>query len=133
MREGNPLRVGSSPCLWEFPGEEFELRVSGPVPFEDLRDFVRERESEGWKVCGCEPVSLPEDAMVNAAELDRPAPPRRRSWTFEIPRAMDDGMDPPAAKRREPDGALVDSVLPYLDEGVRPHRQKYLLILGRWR
>lgn len=133
MREGDPRRAGSSPCLWEFPGEDYEVRVFGPIPIEEMRDFVRERESEGWQVCGCEPVSLPEDVMVDGTELDRPSPPRRRMWTFDIPKPMDDGLDPPAPKLRESDGSPVDSIPPYLEEAVRRHRQQVLIVLGRWR
>ncbi len=132
MREGNPGNVGVYPHEWSFPGPDYEIKVVGPVPFEELKDFVRERESEGWEVFGCEPSSLSEDVMVDTTELDRPSKAKRGPWTFDIPKTMDDGLDPPAPKLREADGTPVESIPPYLDEGVKTHRQKYLIVLRRW-
>lgn len=132
MREGNPYNVGSYPHELTYPGEDYEIKVFGPVPFEDLRDFVREMGSDGWEVFGCEPACLPEDVMVNKTELDRPSKAKRRPWTFDIPKTMDDGLDPPAPKLREPDGVPVESIPPYLDGGVKPYRQRYILVMRRW-
>jgi len=132
MREGNPSNVGACPHEWSFPGPDYELKVFGPIPVEELRDFVREKESDGWEVFGCGPASLPEDVMVNKVELDRPSRPKRQPWTFDIPKTMDDGLDPPAPKLRETDGVPVESIPPYLDEGVKPYRQRYLVVLRRW-
>ncbi len=132
MSGGNPYNVASYPHQWYLPGPDYEVYVWGPIPAEELVDFVREMESQGWEVFGCEPASLPEDAMVNKTELDRPSRSEHGAWTFDIPKTMDDGLDPPAPKLREPDGVPVDSIPPYLDEGIRTHRQKYLVVLRRW-
>ncbi len=70
--------------------------------------------------------------MVDGTELDRPSAPRRRPWTFDIPKTMDDGLDPPPPKLRETDGVPVDSIPPYMDQGVRPYRQRYIIVLRRW-
>jgi hypothetical protein len=141
MREGNPWAVGSYPHQWEFPGPEFERKVFGPLQFDEVREFVRERESEGWEMIGYEPASLPEDVMVNAVELDRPAPAKRPtgSWTFDIPKTMDDGYDPPRdrfeTRRSRSDGFDAParaSIPPYVGSDVKGHRQKYLIIMRRW-
>jgi len=132
VREGNPYNVGTFPHEWVLPGPDDEILVTEPIPFEELKDFVRERESEGWEVIGYEAASLPEGVMVDKTELDRPSKTKRGPWTFDIPKTMDDGLDPPAPKLREPDGAAVDSIPPYLDEGVKTHRQRYILVLRRW-
>jgi hypothetical protein len=126
MRESNAYNVESFPHQWSIPGPDWEHKVFGPMPSEEVKDFVRARESEGWEVIGYEPASAPEDVMVNQVELDRLArakhADKRGPWTFDIPKTMDDGVDPP----KKP------SIPPYLDEGVKPHRQKYLVIMRRW-
>jgi hypothetical protein len=131
-REGNPYNVGAYPHEWTYPGDEYEVKVFGPFQVEELGDFVREMGSDGWEVCGFEAASLPEGVMVDKTELDRPSRKARRPWTFDIPKTMDDGIDPPAPKQREGDGQLVESIPPYMDEGVKAHRQKYLLVMRRW-
>ena len=120
-REGNPNNIGTWPHQWSLP-RGLEEKVFGPVPMEEVRDFVRQRESEGWEVIGYELASLPEDLMVDSTELDRPAPARRGEWTFEIPKTMDDGLDPPKK----------GTIPPYLNPDVKGHRQKYLVIMRRW-
>jgi hypothetical protein len=132
VREGNPYNVGAYPHEWTYPGDEYEVKVFGPFQVEELREFVREMGSDGWEVCGFEPASLPEGVMVDKTELDRPSRKTRRPWTFDIPKTMDDGLDPPASKLRAEDGQLVESIPPYLDEVVKAHRQKYLLVMRRW-
>jgi hypothetical protein len=121
-REGNGYNVGDFPHQWSIPGPETEVKAFGPVPVDELKDFVREKESEGWEVIGLVAASLPEDIMVNSVELDRPAPPKRE-WTFDIPRTMDDRVEAP----RKP------SIPPYVDTDVKAHRQKYVVNMRRWR
>lgn len=138
MRPGNPYNVGKYPHQWDLPGPETEEKVFGPVPFDEVEDFVRERESEGWRLIGFEKASLPEEVMVDSIELDRPARPERVPWTYGIPKTMDRRVDPPAPKKVvprgevHPTGELSDSIPPYVGEGVREHRQKYLVIMRRW-
>lgn len=132
-REPNYRNYGARPHEWDLP-EGSEEKVFGPMQFEEVRDFVREKESGGWEVIRYESVSLPEDVMVNTVELDRPtdrhpsAPVIRTSrekrgpWTFDLPKTMDDGVDPPKKA----------SIPPYLDEGVKGHRQKYIVVMRRW-
>jgi len=126
-RESNAYNVESFPHQWSIPGPDWEHQVFGPMVSEEVKDFVREREREGWEVIGYEPASAPEDVMVNQVELDRLAPvqktkPKRGPWTFDIPKTMDDGVDPPKK----------ESIPPYLVEGVKPHRQKYIVVMRRW-
>lgn len=140
-REGNLNNIGSYPHQWKLP-PDYERKVFGPMPFDEVRDFVRQRESDGWEVVGYELASLPEDVMVDSTELDRPAKAKRPAWTFDIPKTMDDGLDPPAPKVQVegpgsippylPPGPRVDSIPPYLQQDVRGHRQKYLVIMRRW-
>lgn len=138
MREGNYRNVEAMPHEWVLPGPETEVKVFGPMPFEEVKDFVREKESEGWGLVGYEPATLPEDVMVHTMELDQPSRPRRAVWTHDIPKTMDDRVDPPPAKVQAAEGAVkatgprVLSIPPYLGEGVKGHRQKYLVILRRW-
>ena len=136
MREGNPYNVGKYPHQWVLPGPETEERVFGPMHFEDVRDFVIEMERDGWRVMGYEAASLPEDVMVNTVELDSPTmAPRqdvRYRYTRDLPKRMDDRLDAPALKIVEETGEEVDSIPTYLDEDVRAHRQKYLVIMSRW-
>ena len=121
-REGNPRNVGTPVHEWNLAGPDYERKVFGPMPSDEVRDFVREKESEGWDLVGYEPASLPEDVMVDSTELDRPAPPKRGSWSPDLPKTMDDAVDPPKK----------ESIPPYLQDGVRPHRQKYLVVMRRW-
>lgn len=122
MREGNPYNIGKYPHQWDLPGPETEEKVFGPMPFEDVEDFVAERESDGWEVIGFEKASLPEEIMVNTVELDQPSKPKRVPWTPHLPKTMDERVDPPPRA----------SIPPYLEEGVKPHRQKYLVVMRRW-
>ena len=122
MSEGNPYNIGEYPHQWDLPGPETEEKVFGPMPFEEVEDFVGEMVSDGWEVIGFEKSSLPEEIMVNTVELDQPSTPKRVRWTFDIPKTMDERVDPP------PRG----SIPPYMDEGVRRHRQKYLVVMRRW-
>ncbi len=146
MWEPHYRNVGAAPHDWVLPGPETEEKVFGPIPVDELKDFVREKESEGWEVIGCELASLPEDVMVDTTELDRPSRPGRaairqeytlpdgrkskvEAWRlsqdarlFDIPKTMDDRVDPPQK----------GSIPPYLSVGVQPHRQKYLIIFRRW-
>lgn len=120
-REPNYRNYGARPHEWDLP-EGSEEKVFGPLPFEEVKDFVREKESDGWEVIGYESASLPEEIMVNTVELDRPSKAKRGPWTFDLPKTMDDGLDPPKKA----------SIPPYLDEGVKGHRQKYLVVMRRW-
>lgn len=145
-REGNPYNVGAYPHQWSFPGPDYEYKVFGPIYFGEVKDFVREMEADGWEVWGYERASLPEDVMVNTVELDRPSKVKRPQWTFDIPRTMDDGVDPPAPKIHVPEedraraippypptGERRESVPPYVEEGVPGHQQKYLVVMRRWK
>ncbi len=145
MWESNAYNVQSFPHQWNLKGPGFDTEVYGPMQFDEVRDFVREKESEGWEVIGFELASLPEEVMVDATELDRPAARKRSPWRFDIPKTMDAGVDPPAAKVAVPEGqgaramppyppagARVDSMPPYLREDVRGHRQKYIVVMRRW-
>lgn len=133
MREPNYSNYGERPHEWNLAGPDFERKVFGPIPFAEVKDFVRDRESEGWRIVGYELASVPEEIMVDTTELDRPvdrkaaATPKKqdvpkKAWTFDIPKTYDDGVDEP----KKP------TVPPYLDEGVKPYRQKYLVIMRRW-
>jgi hypothetical protein len=122
MREGNYHNYGKMPHEWDLPGPDYEKKVFGPMPYEEVKDFVRSKESSGWEVVSYEPASPPEDVMVDTTELDQPPPWKRPIWRFDIPRTMDDRMDPP--KKAD--------IPPYLDESVKTHRQKYLVIMRRW-
>jgi hypothetical protein len=91
------------------------------MPLEEVKGFVRDYESGGWEVVGIEPASLPEDVMIHGTELDVPTP-TRRGWTYDLAKTMDDRVEAPKKA----------AVPPYLTDGVKPHRQKYLVILRRW-
>lgn len=138
MWEPHYRNVGAAPHDWVIPGPETEEKVFGPIPVDELKDFVREKESEGWMLVGYEPASLPEDVMVHSTELDQASRPRRAAWTHDIPKTMDDRVDPPPAKQQAAEGAVkatgprVLSIPPYVGEGIKGHRQKYLVILRRW-
>jgi hypothetical protein len=103
-------------------GLEDERKVFGPMAQEEVKDFVREKRSDGWEVIGYEPASLPEDVMISSTELDVPSKAKRSVWSYDIPKTMDSGVDPPRKA----------TVPPYLEEGVKAHRQKYLVIMRRW-
>lgn len=120
-REPNYRNYGARPHEWDLPSGS-EEKVFGPMQFDEVKDFVREKESDGWEVIGYESASLPEELMVNTVELDRPSKAKRGPWTFDIPKTMDDGLDPPRKA----------SIPPYLDEGVKGHRQKYIIVMRRW-
>jgi hypothetical protein len=92
------------------------------MPYEEVKEFVRAKESSGWEVVGYEQASLPEEVMIDTTELDQPSRSTKPAWRFDIPKTMDDRMDAPKKA----------TVPPYLDEGVKAHRQKYLVIMRRW-
>ena len=132
-REPNYRNYGARPHEWSLPGPDYESKVFGPMPFDEAKGFVQERQGEGWELVGYKASSIPEEEMVNTVEVDRPvdrknASPRdakglaRKNWTFDIPKTYDEGVDAPKKA----------TVPPYLDEGVRPYRQKYLVIMRRW-
>lgn len=60
--QGSYRNVESSPQDWVLPGPKTETRVFGPMPVEDMTSFVRARESEGWRVVGCDSAGHPLDA-----------------------------------------------------------------------
>jgi hypothetical protein len=122
MREGNYRNYGARPHEWDLKGPDYVRKVFGPVPSEEVKEFVREKEAQGWEVVGYEPASLPEDAMVNSSELDQPSPAKKPRWSPDLPKTMDARTDPPKK----------ETIPPYLDEDVRNHRQKYLVIMRRW-
>lgn len=128
-REPNYSNYGQRPHEWSLPGPEDERKVFGPVAFEEVRTFIAARQSEGWELIGFEPASIPEEVMINTVELDRPvdrkegARTSKSNWTFDIPKTYDDGVEAPKKS----------TVPPYLDEGVKPYRQKYLVVMKRWR
>ncbi len=123
MRSGNYRNVEQAVHQDRAPGPEFETKVFGPVRIEALGEFVRAREASGWEVVELRTASLPEDLMVASSELDQPSAPKRGPWTFDVPKTMDAGFDPP----RKP------TIPSYLDEDVRNHRQKVLVTMRRWR
>lgn len=119
-RESNYRNYGARPHEWDLP-TGFERKVFGPLASEDVKDFVREKEADGWEVVSYEPASLPEDAMVNTSELDQPSAPKK-AWRHDLPKTMDARTEPPKK----------ETIPPYLDEDVRAHRQKYLVVMRRW-
>ena len=130
MREPNYRNFGQRPHEWDLPGPDDERKVFGPMPFDEAKEFIRDRQNEGWSLIGYEPASIPEEVMVDTTELDRPVDRKadeargpKKDWTFDIPKTYDDGVDAPKKA----------TVPPYLDEGVRPYRQKYLVIMSRWK
>lgn len=135
MRAGNYSNVETVAHERHVPGPAYEIKVFGPMPFEEVKEFVRQQESEGWMLCGHEPASLPEDVMVDSTELDGPAKAKRGPWSFDIPKTMDDSLAPPPPKlvlRKGEPWEWRDSIPPYVDEDVRNSRQKYLVIMRRW-
>ena len=122
MREPNYRNYGQRPHEWDLPGPDFEKKVFGPMAYDDVKDFVRGKEASGWEVVGYEPASLPEDVMIDTTELDQPSKRNKPDWRFDIPKTMDDRTDAPAKA----------TVPPYLQEDVRAHRPKYIVIMRRW-
>ena len=120
--EPNYRNYGKRPHEWSVPGPDYEKKVFGPMPYDEVKDFVREMESSGWEIVGFEPASLREDVMIDTTELDRPSRTKKPAWRFDISKTMDDRTDAPGKA----------TVPPYLDEDVKAHRQKYLVILRRW-
>jgi hypothetical protein len=134
MREPHWGNYGERPTQWSLPGPDYEQKVFGPMPFDEVKDFVRDRTHEGWDLFGYELASVPENIMIDETELDRPIDRKnsetalakdavKKNWTFDIPKTYDDGVDAPKKA----------TVPPYLDEGVKPYRQKYLVIMRRWK
>ena len=121
--EPNYRNFGKRPHEWNLPGPDYERKVFGPMPYDEVKEFVREKEASGWEMVGFEPASLPEDVMIDTTELDRPSPRNKPPWRFDIPKTMDDRTDPPQKEKTVP---------PYLGEDVKAHRQKYLVIMRRW-
>lgn len=121
-REPNYDNFGKSPHDWKLEGPDYEKKVFGPMVFDEVKNFVHDKESSGWELVGYEPASLPEDVMIDTTELDQPSRPNKPPWRFDIPKTMDARMDAPKQA----------SVPPYLSEDVKPHRQKYLVIMRRW-
>lgn len=135
-RGGDYSYIETMPHEWRLKGPDTEVKVYGPMPLSELKSFVRDMESSGWEVVAIDAASLPEGLMVDNTELDRPSKPTRGPWTFDIPKTMprQDEFDPPAPKWVLPALAeFRDSIPPYLDEGVLPHRQKYLVVMRTWR
>lgn len=121
-REPNYSNYGRRPHEWDLPGPDYEKKVFGPMPYDEVKEFVRGKESSGWEIVGYERASLPEDVMVDTTELDRPSPRNKPAWRFDIPKTMDDRTDAPKKA----------TVPPYLDEDVKGHRPKYIVIMRRW-
>lgn len=119
--EPNYRNFGARPHEWDLQGPDYDVKVFGPMVSEDTEEFVREQEGSGWELLRYEPASLPEDVMVNTLELDQPARPKT-AWRFDIPKSPDAKMDLPKK----------ESIPPYLQDDVRSHRQKYLVIMRRW-
>lgn len=122
FREPNYRNYGARPHEWNLAGPDFEREVFGPMPTEEVKEFVREKEGQGWEVVGYEPASLPEEAMVHPLELDVPSPAKRPRWPYDVSKTMDARVDPPKKA----------TIPPYMDEAVRVHRQKYLVVMRRW-
>jgi hypothetical protein len=108
MREPNYSNYAQRPHEWDLPGPEFEKKVFGPMPYDEVKEFVRAKERSGWE--------------IDSTELDRPSRTNKPAWRFDIPKTMDDRMDAPEKA----------TVPPYLAEDVRAHRPKYLVIMRRW-
>ena len=121
-REPNYSNYGQRPHEWDLPGPDYEKKVFGPMPYDEVKEFVRGKEASGWEVVGYEPASLREDVMIDTTELDQPSKRNKPPWRFDIPKTMDDRTDAPKKA----------TVPPYLDEDVKAHRQKYLVIMRRW-
>ena len=121
-REPNYSNYAKRPHEWDLAGPDYEKKVFGPMPYDEVKEFVRAKESSGWEIVGFERASLPEDVMIDTTELDRPSRANKPAWRFDIPKTMDDRTDAPAKA----------TVPPYLQEDVRAHRPKYLVIMRRW-
>ncbi len=140
-REGNLDNIETAPHEWDLPGPEEEIKVFGPIPVEEVKAYIEAMQYDGWELVGCSPASESEEIMVNKRELEQPAPPdqevtpvKERGWPHGIPRTMKvkDSFKAPAPKMLRDGSGTVDSIPSYLDEGVRAHRQKYLLVMRRW-
>jgi len=121
-REPNYRNYGARPHEWDLPGPDYENEVFGPMPTEEVKEFVREKERQGWEVVGYELASLPEEVMVHPLELDTPSKAKRPRWPYDVSKTMDARVDPPKKA----------TIPPYMDEDVRNHRQKYLVVMRRW-
>ena len=121
MREPNYHNYGQYPHEWVVMGPEYDVKVFGPMPSEDTKEFVRGMEADGWELIRYELASLPEDVMVNTTELDQPAR-RKVAWRFDIPKSPDSSMDLPKK----------ETIPPYLKDDVPAHRQKYLVVMRIW-
>ena len=45
---------GRRPHEWNLPGPDFEKKVFGPMPYDEVKEFVRGKESSGWEIVGYE-------------------------------------------------------------------------------
>ena len=63
-REPNYRNYGARPHEWTLPGPETEEKVFGPLPHDEVRDFVREMESQGWEVIGYEPADSGDETVL---------------------------------------------------------------------
>jgi len=61
--EPNYRTVESSPQDWVLPGPKTDTKVFGPMPYEDVRDFVARREAEGWMTVQTQPAQHPLDGQ----------------------------------------------------------------------
>ena len=122
MWEPNYSNYGKRPHEWSLAGPDYEKKVYGPMPYDEVKDFVREKEASGWEIVGYERASLPEDVMIDTTELEQPSRTNKPAWRFDIPKTMDARTDAPKKA----------TVPPYLDEDVKAHQQKYLVIMRRW-
>lgn len=78
-REPNYSNYGKRPHEWDLPGPDYETKVFGPMPYDQVKDFVRDKESSGWEIVSYEPASLPEDVMkTRRSSISRPARTSRR-------------------------------------------------------
>ena len=59
-REPNYRNYGQRPHEWDLPGPDYEKKVFGPMPYDEVKEFVRAKEGSGWEIVG----------------FERPAPPK---------------------------------------------------------
>ena len=137
LREGNPYNVRSFPHQWVLPGPGTDDKVFGPMAHEEIRDFVLEMADEGWRVMGVEPASLPEDIMISSIEMDAPTRlnpiNNRYEYSRDLPKKVDGRLDAPPLKTDAATGEQVDSIPEYVTETIPNHRQKYIVIMTRWK
>ena len=50
FENGSEPRVGE----WTQSGQDSESRVFGPMLFEEMKDFVLQKELQGWRTSSCE-------------------------------------------------------------------------------